>query len=493
MRTPHLPSRTTLAFLLSAAFGFLLWLALVVFVDTASATSRTGLLVPEFAERFDASRGVIVPAAPTRYDLHRGKRRVRVAPDVRYVPGATLRVRGQIDAGGTLQPDPDARGVKVLKLPPQTPAFPVEHLLVLPVAHPGSPPTRPWSDLAADFDHLAMRIEESSYGQTQVEVTVLDWQTVPLATDCSFGGLLQQAFAAHAGTVNYRAFTLVVVVEGDGVICTDGTGGMGGGVARMTLDTPDGPAFLGTAITGASWAASLHEVGHAMGLSHANSLDCTEPGVPEPDLAGCMNREYGDPFDLMGQALGDFHVLHKRQLGWVRTVGAATWVTVTEPGTYVVEPLEVPSLGRGPKGLLLQLPTTPASWLAIEARQPTGLDRLYPDPYFDGVLLHASVIGFALPNWQGTVEQQGPLSSHFVWPTSANAGVQNSRVPTGGSLTVWPWRVRVLARDAAKVVTVAIDDVRALSASATPRLTPTPGPTATGPYGIGPTRTGPDQ
>ncbi|HEX2550732.1 MAG TPA: hypothetical protein VHK64_03995 [Nocardioidaceae bacterium] len=442
-------------------------LCLLAVATPAHATSRTGLLLPEFAERYDAAQGVIVPVAPTTYALHRGHHRIPLAPDPRYVAGAKLRVRGQLDAAGLLVPDGDDRGVKVLKLPPQTPAFPVEHLLVLPVAHPGSPATRTRASLAADFDALAYWVGQSSYGHTTMEVTVLDWRTTPLATDCSFGGLLSQALDAHAGTVNYRAYTLILVVEADGVTCADGSGGAGGGVGRMSIETPDGPAFVGTAITGAFWAASLHEVGHAMNLGHANSLDCAAPGPPPADLAGCVNREYGDPFDLMGQALGDFHVLHKRQLGWLRSVGPETLTTVTTDGVYVIEPLDVPSLGLGPKGLLLPLPTTPLSWLVVEARRPIGLDRLYPDDWLDGVLLHVSVAGFPLPDLQGVVATQGPTSSHFVWPTGAHAGIQNGRLATGYTLEVWPWGLYVQYRDpVTKVVTLKVADLRTCCASA---------------------------
>lgn len=461
-------------------------LACLLLPVVADARTRSGVLVPEVAETYDAANDVVVPLTPTTYHLHRGRKRYRVKPDRRLLPGATLRVRGTVDpVDGALVPQLDERGVRVLKLPPQTPAFPEERLLVLLVEYPRAPhaPEHTAASIAAQFEHLAVRVAESSYGRTHVTVTMTEWALAAEqpADLCGFWGFVEGALAAHAATVpDYRTYTLLMVVPSAGPACVDGRDVQGGGIGRIgsgtgraEILTPHGPAYFGTAITGEYWPASLHEFGHALGLAHANSLNCAEPGLP-PDLVDCVNREYGDPFDTMGQALGDFHVLHKRQLGWLRAIGPERADVVTEPGVYRLEALEHPAGASGTKALLLPRATVPLSWLTLETRSVAGLDRLYPAEWLDGIFVHAQLAGFTLPNLQGEWQEQSTESSHFVWPTTSRRH-PDARIPTGGTFTDWPWRIRVLTRDITvtpPVVEVAVEDLRVALPSPSPTMTP---------------------
>jgi Ca2+-binding RTX toxin-like protein len=53
-----------------------------------------------------------------------------------------------------------------------------------------------------------------------------------------------------------------------------------------------------------------HELGHTLGLTHSNALDCSD-GVLRVTISAsaCSNLEYGDPFDVMGGKPGDLHRL----------------------------------------------------------------------------------------------------------------------------------------------------------------------------------------
>jgi hypothetical protein len=72
-----------------------------------------------------------------------------------------------------------------------------------------------------------------------------------------------------------------------------------------------------------------HELAHTFGISHAGSLDC----APK-----CALNVYGDPFDIMGDGIGDFGALQKAEAGWPINVR-----TVTLPGTYRLAALETSS------------------------------------------------------------------------------------------------------------------------------------------------------
>ena len=69
-----------------------------------------------------------------------------------------------------------------------------------------------------------------------------------------------------------------------------------------------------------------HELGHNLGLYHANYFDCQAAYT----VAGtsCMSDEYGDPIEVMGSRYHDFNAIHKELLGWIKPV------TVTESGSH---------------------------------------------------------------------------------------------------------------------------------------------------------------
>jgi M6 family metalloprotease-like protein len=75
-----------------------------------------------------------------------------------------------------------------------------------------------------------------------------------------------------------------------------------------------------------------HELGHALGVMHANFLLCdsSDPGK-------CQHQEYGNYFDIMGSGIGDFNAYYKEQLGWLT---ATDFTNITSTGQYSVLPLE---------------------------------------------------------------------------------------------------------------------------------------------------------
>lgn len=70
---------------------------------------------------------------------------------------------------------------------------------------------------------------------------------------------------------------------------------------------------------------AIHELGHNLGMLHANSYICKNASgtqVPVSLFANCQSSEYGDPFDVMGYNIYDVsprHVsnYHKGLMGWL--------------------------------------------------------------------------------------------------------------------------------------------------------------------------------
>lgn len=88
----------------------------------------------------------------------------------------------------------------------------------------------------------------------------------------------------------------------------------------------------------------VHELGHNLGLWHANCWATTDGSV-----AGVgVNREYGDPYDTMGHGYPDLHALNvyqKNRLGWLPPSAIHT---VSAEGTYQLSAFDTEAIADGP-------------------------------------------------------------------------------------------------------------------------------------------------
>ncbi len=87
--------------------------------------------------------------------------------------------------------------------------------------------------------------------------------------------------------------------------------------------------------------AAVHELGHNLGLMHANSYICYPELHYYPDTYdNCSGWEYGDPYSVMGTGSGHMHAREKGELGWFEPSNLAGG----GEGVFTIAPLELPTL-----------------------------------------------------------------------------------------------------------------------------------------------------
>jgi hypothetical protein len=115
-----------------------------------------------------------------------------------------------------------------------------------------------------------------------------------------------------------------------------------------------------------------HELGHNLGIAHANSLSCGAKAIDRAQ--NCTQTEYGDVFDVMGNFwyvtpnLLHFNAPHKAALGWIP---ASKVQNLAKKGTYRIYHSE--TLGAGTQVLKINKPDTGESYY-ISYRQNVGFD-----------------------------------------------------------------------------------------------------------------------
>ena len=112
-----------------------------------------------------------------------------------------------------------------------------------------------------------------------------------------------------------------------------------------------------------------HELGHNLGLGHANVLHCQDAsGVPKVLSATCAESEYADPYEVMGFYGRQLSAVARQLIG---VLDAGQQRVVTTSQTLTLESASV--VGTGIKSIEIPRPGTEDSWF-VEMRSASGYD-----------------------------------------------------------------------------------------------------------------------
>jgi len=191
--------------------------------------------------------------------------------------------------------------------------IPDRRLLIVPVQWAGSPfSTARTATLNATVPALKTWWSSVSLGVETLTVNTLPVQDIPVDTTCDYLELGRAALviAQKLGMASW--FTNISLVLPDENECW--WGGLGMMPGEMTwMNSIDVGVFA-------------HELGHNMGLAHANGcIGSTTVSV----IQKCSHNEYGDPTDVMGYGGEKFgyNAAYLRQLGWLPESKVQTWTS----------------------------------------------------------------------------------------------------------------------------------------------------------------------
>ncbi len=112
--------------------------------------------------------------------------------------------------------------------------------------------------------------------------------------------------------------------------------------------------------------ALSHELGHSLGVLHANGWDCKDQSLSHD----CTHIEYGNLFDTMGTGSHSLHfnAFYKELLGWINPSSA---LLINTSGNYTINPLETDSETKLAK---IQIPGLNTIPFYLEYRKAIGFD-----------------------------------------------------------------------------------------------------------------------
>ena len=222
--------------------------------------------------------------------------------------------------------------------------------------------------------------QENSFNQTSLAGEIFGWYTLSQTnSSCEtnyYNWSTEADNLAIASGVNVFSYDRIVYIFPTPAGCAYGGLGTVGG-------TPGQSWIFNYHTDGRVYA---HELGHNIGIHHANSLAC---GLKAIDVyANCINTEYGDYFDVMGNFwyvspyMLHFNGAHKVAVGWIPSTRITT---ATSAGTFRIYSLETAS--ANPQILKISKPDTAESY-TISYRQPVGFDIGMPSGLIRGASIH---------------------------------------------------------------------------------------------------------
>lgn len=120
----------------------------------------------------------------------------------------------------------------------------------------------------------------------------------------------------------------------------------------------------------------VHEVGHLLGLQHANAVECSSAGQRVPISEDCVSVQNGDPFDAMGGHDGLY--INSRNQDYLGFMPSGDVKVVRNTGIYTISALD--STGQGPRSIKIpigdDLGGTQSLYYYLDFRNGTGWDSV---------------------------------------------------------------------------------------------------------------------
>jgi hypothetical protein len=259
-----------------------------------------------------------------------------------------------------------------------------QSLLFVPVTWPGNPPDSITTATATSvLDQVSQWYSTISLGALTFISTIKDWTTIaaPASTCDSADGAFTASVAQNATAA--LASEGVTVGSYDHVIYYMPATSAASQCSFLGLgDEPGNEVWIS-----GFWASGYlsangieHELGHNLGLGHADTLTCTDAAQSAvPFSPTCESVEYGNPFDVMGGGVTSmFDAPHLAALGYLSTGQLATMTAPaqgTSTQTYDLQPLADLTSG-GTRAI--KVTTTEGNSYWVEFRAPQGLDSALP-------------------------------------------------------------------------------------------------------------------